>query len=84
MSAFVDNIMGIVTTRNPGEVEFHQAVREVAESVAVVVEKHPELAKAKIMERLVEPEVDPVTGVSEEEDQAIVAFHPSPPKHIVW
>ncbi|MCE5279042.1 MAG: NADP-specific glutamate dehydrogenase, partial [Planctomycetaceae bacterium] len=56
MSAFVDNIMGLVTSRNPDEPEFHQAVREVAESVEVVVAKRPELAKMKIMERLVEPE----------------------------
>ena len=53
---FVDHIMGLVTTRNPGEVEFHQAVQEVVESIAVVVEKRPELKAAKIMERIVEPE----------------------------
>ncbi|MEN6663698.1 MAG: NADP-specific glutamate dehydrogenase [Phycisphaerae bacterium] len=56
VSTFVDNIMGLVTSRNPDEPEFHQAVREVAESVEVVVAKRPELAKMKIMERLVEPE----------------------------
>jgi len=53
---FVDYIMGVVTARNPGEAEFHQAVREVAESVAVVIDKHPELAKLKVFERLIEPE----------------------------
>ncbi len=53
---FVDSIMEIVVARNPGETEFHQAVREVAESVAVVIDKHPELAKAKVFERIVEPE----------------------------
>ena len=55
-SAFVDDILATVSARNPGEVEFHQAVREVVESVAAVIDKHPELAKAKIMERMVEPE----------------------------
>ena len=55
-SAFVDDVLAAVTSRNPGEVEFHQAVREVVESVAAVIDKHPELAKAKIMERMVEPE----------------------------
>ncbi|HOF19582.1 MAG TPA: Glu/Leu/Phe/Val dehydrogenase dimerization domain-containing protein, partial [Phycisphaerae bacterium] len=54
--AFVEDIMGKVTARNPGEPEFHQAVKEVAESVAPVMEKHPELAKSKIMDRIIEPE----------------------------
>ena len=53
---FVDSIMEQVTARNPGEREFHQAVQEVAESVQVVVEKNPEFARAKVLERLVEPE----------------------------
>ena len=53
---FVDYILALVAARNPGEVEFHQAVREVAESVAVVIDKTPALAKAKILERMVEPE----------------------------
>ena len=53
---FVDYIMGVTTARNPGETEFHQAVQEVAESVAPVIERHPELAKLKVFERLIEPE----------------------------
>lgn len=55
-SQFVDSIMEIVVNRNPAEDEFHQAVREVVESVDVVIDKHPEFAKAKIVERIVEPE----------------------------
>ena len=55
-NAFVDNVMETVLAKNPGEVEFHQAVREVAESVEPVVEKRPELAKMKVFERMVEPE----------------------------
>jgi glutamate dehydrogenase (NADP+) len=53
---FVDNVMGMVVARNPGEVEFHQAAREVAESVAVVIDRNKPFAKMKIFERLVEPE----------------------------
>jgi len=53
---FVDSVMETVTARNPGEVEFHQAVREVAESVAPVIERNPEFARAKVFERIVEPE----------------------------
>jgi len=54
--AFVDHIMEMVVSRNPGEEEFHQAVREVAESVAPVMDKHPEFSRAKIFERIIEPE----------------------------
>jgi len=53
---FVDHIMSTVTTRNAGEVEFHQAVQEVADSVAVVVDRYPELGRAKVFDRMVEPE----------------------------
>jgi glutamate dehydrogenase (NADP+) len=53
---FVDDVMQLVEARNPGETEFHQAVREVAESISPVIDKRPELAKMKIFERLVEPE----------------------------
>ncbi len=45
-----------VEVKNPGEPEFHQAVREVLESLEPVINKHPEYAKAKILERIVEPE----------------------------
>ncbi|MDI9586256.1 MAG: NADP-specific glutamate dehydrogenase [Acidobacteriota bacterium] len=55
-SHFVDDIMSTVVSRNPGETEFHQAAQEVAESVAVVVERHPELARAKVFERILEPD----------------------------
>ncbi len=53
---FIDSIMETVVARNPGEQEFHQAVREVAESIAPVIDKNPRFAKAKIFERMVEPE----------------------------
>jgi len=45
-----------VLKRNPGEVEFHQAVKEVLDSLGPVLEKHPEYVDAKILERIVEPE----------------------------
>lgn len=56
MSAAVQSFMQEVTNRNPGEREFHQAVGEVVESVMPVVEKRPEYRKARILERIVEPE----------------------------
>ncbi|MGD8500303.1 MAG: NADP-specific glutamate dehydrogenase [Phycisphaerales bacterium] len=45
-----------VLKRNPGEVEFHQAVKEVLDSLGPVLEKHPEYVDAKILDRVVEPE----------------------------
>jgi len=55
-SRFVADVMASVVARNPGEEEFHQAVREVLESVEPVIERHGEFAKAGIVERLVEPD----------------------------
>ena len=48
--------MAEVIRKNPGEKEFHQAVKEVVYSLLPVLAKHPEYRKAKILERLVEPE----------------------------
>jgi glutamate dehydrogenase (NADP+) len=45
-----------VLRRNAGEVEFHQAVLEVLESLTPVVEKHPEYADSGLLERMCEPE----------------------------
>ncbi len=45
-----------VLVRNGGEVEFHQAVREVLESLNPVVTRHPEYGDRAILERLCEPE----------------------------
>ena len=48
--------MGDVIARNPGEKEFHQAVKAVVDSVAPYVVENPHIMDAKILERLVEPE----------------------------
>ncbi len=56
MSDFVKAFMDGVLSRNAGEREFHQAVHEVAESLAPVMDRHPEFRKARILERIVEPE----------------------------
>ena len=45
-----------VLKRNPGEAEFHQAVKEVLDSLEPVLDKHPEYVDAKILDRVVEPE----------------------------
>ena len=54
--SYVDNFMNELVTKNPGEPEFHQAVREVVESVAEYIIESPQLMKMKVMECIVEPE----------------------------
>ena len=55
--SYVDEVIEKVITKNPGEPEFHQAVKEVLESLRPVVEAHEEqYRKEAILERLVEPE----------------------------
>ncbi len=53
---YVDAFMADLIKKNPGEQEFHQAVREVVESVAPMIMAYPYLREQKIMERIVEPE----------------------------
>ena len=54
--AYVDSFMAELITKNPGEKEFHQAVKEVVESVAPMIMAYPYLLEQKVMERIVEPE----------------------------
>ncbi|HXJ62539.1 MAG TPA: NADP-specific glutamate dehydrogenase [Actinomycetota bacterium] len=56
MSGYIDQLMADVEARNRGEAEFHQAVREVAESVEIALDRHPEFREAKVLERIIEPE----------------------------
>ncbi len=56
MSQYVKDLMAEVKAKNPAEPEFHQAVQEVAESLALVLDRHPEYRAAKILERIIEPE----------------------------
>ncbi len=56
MAKSVSEFVDAVKAKNPAQPEFHQAVEEVVESVWPVLEKRPEYRKAKILERIVEPE----------------------------
>ncbi len=53
---YVAALLADVRAKNPAEPEFHQAVQEVAESVVLVLDRHPEYRHAKIFERMIEPE----------------------------
>ena len=55
--AYVDEVMESVLRRNPGESEFHQAVKEIFDSIAPVIAKHEaDYRENKILETIVEPE----------------------------
>jgi glutamate dehydrogenase (NADP+) len=56
VSAKVNTFMEKVIKKNPGEAEFHQAVREVAESLMPFLEENPIYQEFKILERIAEPE----------------------------
>ena len=58
-----------VLSRNAGEVEFHQAVKEVLDSLVLVLEKHPEYIEARILERIVEPERQIIFRVPWQDDK---------------
>ena len=61
-----------VLKRNPGETEFHQAVREVIESLGPVLVKHPEFGHHKIIERICEPERQIIFRVPWQDDKGEV------------
>ena len=56
MSDYVKDLLAEVKAKHPAQPEFHQAVQEVAESLDLVLERHPEYRSTKILERIIEPE----------------------------
>ncbi len=56
MQIQVDKFMANIIAKNPGESEFHQAVREVAETLIPFIEENPKYRHSKILERMAEPE----------------------------
>jgi glutamate dehydrogenase (NADP+) len=75
VSAYVERLMEGVLARNQGEVEFHQAVQEVAESVEIALDRHPEYREAKILERMIEPERVVMFRVPWVDDSGEVQIH---------
>jgi glutamate dehydrogenase (NADP+) len=55
-NAVIQGVYEQVLARNAGEVEFHQAVKEVLDSLGPVLDNHPEYVESKILDRIVEPE----------------------------
>ena len=56
MEPELNSVFELVLRRNPGEVEFHQAVREVFDSLGPVLKKNPQYTDAAVLQRLCEPE----------------------------
>ncbi len=56
MSDYVKSLMAEVKAKHPAQPEFHQAVEEVADSLSIVLDRHPEYRSAKVLERIIEPE----------------------------
>jgi glutamate dehydrogenase (NADP+) len=54
--SYTSEVMELVIRRNPSEPEFHQAVKEVLDSLEVVVQRNPVYQENRILERLTEPE----------------------------
>jgi glutamate dehydrogenase (NADP+) len=71
-NATVESICEEVIAKNAGEPEFHQAVREVVGSLGPVLEKHPEFAEAKIVQRLCEPDRQIMFRVPWQDDEGQV------------
>ncbi len=72
VDARVSQIFDQVVQRNQGEAEFHQAVKEVIETLGPVLRKHPEYAEHKIIERICEPERQIIFRVPWQDDSGEV------------
>ena len=72
MDEYVSKLMAEVKAKNPAEPEFHQTVQEVCESLTLVFQRHPEYRKARILERILEPERVIMFRVPWQDDQGNV------------
>jgi glutamate dehydrogenase (NADP+) len=71
----IETIFQQVKARNPGEGEFHQAVKEVLESLGPVLVKYPEFSDHKIIERICEPERQIIFRVPWQDDRGEVQIN---------
>ncbi|MBZ4673005.1 MAG: Glu/Leu/Phe/Val dehydrogenase [Deferribacteraceae bacterium] len=69
LSGVLADIYEKIVAKNPAELEFHQAVKEVLASLGPVIEKYPEYADQKIIERLCEPERQIIFRVPWQDDK---------------
>ncbi len=74
-NAVIEAVYQQVLKRNPGETEFHQAVKEVLDSLGPVIKEHPEYVEAKILDRIVEPERQIMFRVPWQDDKGEVQIN---------
>jgi glutamate dehydrogenase (NADP+) len=75
LSTQLQAIYDLVLRRNPGEEEFHQAVREVLETLGPVMARHPEYAEFRVIERICEPERQIIFRVPWTDDRGRIEIH---------
>jgi glutamate dehydrogenase (NADP+) len=75
LDALLEPHFETVLARNAGEVEFHQAVREVLESLGPVVRRHPDYVHHAVIERICEPERQLIFRVPWTDDQGRVQIN---------
>src|SRR6185312_17144124 len=68
----IEQIYEQVVRRNPGELEFHQAVKEVLDTLSPVLVKYPQYADHKVIERICEPERQIIFRVPWQDDRGEV------------
>ncbi len=73
--SYVQEVIAKTIENNPGEEEFHQALREILGSLEPVIAKRSEYERAGILERLVEPDRAVVFRVPWEDDEGKVHIH---------
>lgn len=72
---YLQKIVEHVVAKHPAQPEFHQAVREVVETLQPCLERHPEFLEAKILERIVEPDRAILFRVPWQDDRGEVQVH---------
>jgi glutamate dehydrogenase (NADP+) len=68
----VEKFMGNLLAKNPAEPEFHQALKEVVDSLIPCLERHPEYLEYKILERLSEPDRVYIFRVPWQDDKGVI------------
>ncbi|KAA0233885.1 MAG: NADP-specific glutamate dehydrogenase [Acidimicrobiales bacterium] len=71
----LEAIYSDIVRMNPGELEFHQATRDVLDSLGPVVARHPEFARHKIIQRICEPERQVIFRVPWQDDAGDVCIN---------
>ena len=75
VQARIQAIFDQIVLRNPGEKDFHQAVKEVIETLGPVLRRYPEYAEHKIIERICEPERQIIFRVPWQDDRGEVQIN---------